>query len=70
MPSAAYILAIVLPHGFYQVYSANNIVSVIQHGKLHALSHSFAPSKMDDSIKPAALLVCVTYATTLTFVLS
>ena len=53
MPAAAYIFAVVLPHGLNQVDRTNNVVCVVQHGELHALPHSLAPSKVDDSIEPA-----------------
>lgn len=51
-PGSAYVLALMLPHGLNQVDCTNNVMCVVQHGKLHALSDSFAPSKVDDSIKP------------------
>ena len=52
-----------LPHGLNQIDCANNVVCVVQHGKLHTLSNSFASSKVDDSIKPAKLLsrLCTLY---------
>lgn len=56
MPLSAYILALVLSHGLNQVDCTNDVVCVVQHGKLHALSNSFASSKVDDSVKPAPLL--------------
>jgi len=48
----------VLPHCLNQVDGTHNVVCVIQHWKLNTLSNSFSPSKMDDSIKPAASLDC------------
>ena len=55
----AYVLAFVLSHGLNQVDCTNDVVCVVQHGKLHALSNSFTSSKVNDSIKPAPLLALV-----------
>jgi len=53
-----YVLAFVLPHCLNQIDGTHNIVCIIQHRKLNALSNSFTPSKMNDSVKPAATFDC------------
>lgn len=45
-----------LPHCLNQIDSPHNVVCIIQHWKLNALSNRFTPSKMDDSIKSATTL--------------
>ena len=54
MKCDSHILNIVLAHGLNQIDGPHNIVGVVQHRVLHALTHGLASRKMDHRVESAA----------------
>ena len=49
-----YLLAAICSHHLEKSDGADEVVVIVKQGLVHALANSFEPSKVNDSLKPAA----------------